>query len=597
MNAYTGLVATRCGLCEEINTTNRQLMSRSSHVSREAITSLRVAIANWYVPVGSWVETGSGSSATVTASIEYPSGTFTQVTFSGSASGVVSDGATLLSDPVSVTIPDNTPFWVRQYWVSTTGVLINPQDVSGAGTVGDGLEMGVSGITDKTMSGTVSGSDNYCPPVAIIGTTTKPSVVIVGDSIAWGEGDLTGDTTGTFGILGRGLQASYAFTNLAQRGDDTALFIAGSTRRQALFPYASHLICQYGFNDIYGAARSAATVLANQATIRGYMKGLGSEKFAYQTTITPKSTSTDSWATTGNQTADGLNGTRLTVNAGIRGLAYYIELADQVESARDSGKWKVTGSAFGYTADGVHPNTAGYALVRDSGVVGVTEVPPSFPTTPLLDLPNRPDEEPISFNGKWTIGDLTGYTGLKVAANGIKRSTAAAQSGLARWNVQRFGPGSEVYVQRVTEYTSDHDFFFILNMTNPGASYNGYLLYISRGSGAYTWQIYRSDAGTLTQLGANVSSQVISDGDWVGARWKDGAVELWYRPSGGDWVLRGSRSDATYPVGYLALSIGFGDNNTTVMKNFGGGSIGGVVSAAYGDFPKPKLRKQSSGGF
>lgn len=61
--------------------------------------------------------------------------------------------------------------------------------------------------------------------------------------------------------------------------------------------------------------------------------------------------------------------------------------------------------------------------------------------------------------------------------------------------------------------------------------------------------------------------------------------------------MRGSRSDATYPVGYLALSIGFGDNNTTVLNNFGGGSMGGVVDAVYGDFPKPKLRKQALGGY
>lgn len=378
MNPYLGLVATRCALCEEANLTNRQLMSRTGHFARTAIASLQIAVANWYVPVDSWVETGTGSTATVTASIEYPAGTFTQVLFSGSASGSVQDLTTLLSDLVTVSIPDGDQFWVRLYWTSTTGVLINPQDVSGAGTIGDGLEMGVSGITDKTLSGTVTAADNGCPPVAIIGMTTKPTAIIVGDSISWGEGDLTGDTTGTFGIVARSIGPQVAFSNFAQRGDDTAAFLASSTLRRALFPYASHLISQYGNNDIYVFARSAATLLANLATIRGYMTDLGPEKRAYQVTITPRSTSTDNWATTGNQTPHASDGTRVVVNTAIRALPYYYEAAGQIEDVLNNGKWKVTGSAFGYTADGIHPNTAGYGLVRDSGALTVPDLTPGY---------------------------------------------------------------------------------------------------------------------------------------------------------------------------------------------------------------------------
>ncbi len=197
-----------------------------------------------------------------------------------------------------------------------------------------------------------------------------------------------------------------------------------------------------------------------------------------------------------------------------------------------------------------------------------------FPTTMPFEVVGRPDEDPISFGGRWTIADLSGYTGLKLSSGGIMRSTAAAQSGLARWNVQQFGPGSEAWVRVATESTDDHDKFILINMTNPGASYNGYLLYISRSAGAYVWQIYRSDAGTLTQLGANVSTQAMTSGDGFGARAKGGQVEFWYYAgSSGRWQNLGSRSDSAYTTGYLAFSIGFGGNNTTVFGQLGGGTI------------------------
>lgn len=101
-----------------------------------------------------------------------------------------------------------------------------------------------------------------------------------------------------------------------------------------------------------------------------------------QTTITPNTTSTDGWATTGNQTP--VNATveshRVQLNDWLRGgapmsgglavavgtsgallagdtghpLYGYWEITDNVESARNSGIWKA-----GYTTDGLHPNITG----------------------------------------------------------------------------------------------------------------------------------------------------------------------------------------------------------------------------------------------
>lgn len=380
LESYTGLVATRCLAPTSLNTTNKQLMARSPHYSRTAITSLQIVIPNWYVnPASTHAEIGSGADATVTASIEYPSGTFTQVLFSGVAAGTVPNVGQLLSDAVTVTIPDNTLFWVRIFWTSTAGIFSVAHDLSGTGLPGSGLEVAVSGLTDKTMSGTVTAADNEFSPVAIIGTTTAPSFVIVGDSIALGDSarETVGDASGDFGVVARSIGPLYAYASYAQNGDQAEDFVASHTNRAALFQYASHLASEYGSNDLYTNSASVATVQGLLQTIWGYMTGLGAEKRVYQTTITPRTTSTDSWATTGNQAqvSSTINGRRTTLNDWIRGIPSgahgYFDIADASETSRNSGIWNVTGVANGYTADGVHPNTAGSILIRDSGVVTI----------------------------------------------------------------------------------------------------------------------------------------------------------------------------------------------------------------------------------
>jgi len=389
-----------------LNTTNRQLMSRSPHYARTNITSLQIVVPNFYRGVSSpWAEIGSGSAATVTASIEYPIGTMTRVLFSGNVTGTVTDNSYLVSDSVSVTIPNGALFAVRMYWTSTTGVFyVTNGSMAAIGNTG--LEMGVSGITDKTMSGNVTGSSNNFPPVAIIGTTTKPSWIIVGDSITFGQGDATLDSTGDQGIAARSIGPYYAYTNLSRSGDQADKFVASHTNAVALFQYASHLGCFYGSNDLYTLGATAAATLTDMQAIWGYMTALGAEKKAYQTTITPRTTSTDSWATTGNQThtSGTVEARRTSLNNTLRGiptgLTDCFDVADAIETSRDSGIWRVTGSANGYTADGVHPNTPGSLLVSAAGVIDIRE---SF----LTDAAG-PVSDPYSDGGLGTLSDAAG---------------------------------------------------------------------------------------------------------------------------------------------------------------------------------------------
>jgi hypothetical protein len=373
MTAYEGLVATRGLAPINLNTTNRQLMSRSPHYARDDITSLKVAIPNWRVRNASpFDEQGVGSTATVTASVEYPSGTFTRVLFGGVASGTIANGSTIFSDYTNVNIPNGSLFWIRIYYTSSTGVLSIPQDTS---AIGSGLETGVSGISDKTMSGTVTSAGNTFPPIAIIGVTAKPSVIAIGDSKLLGANDLTGDSSGDFGDVDRSIGPSFAYSSSGQNGDAAFRYVSAHAQRNLLLPYASDLIVEYGSNDL-SSNRSASTVLSDLETIWGYAQASGLK--VYQVTITPRTTSTDSWATTANQMTWAQNSANNTLNDSIRalpsGLQGAFDLSDVISTSRGSGIWIANGTANYYTTDGIHESTNANLLIKSSSAIATTSI-------------------------------------------------------------------------------------------------------------------------------------------------------------------------------------------------------------------------------
>jgi hypothetical protein len=164
---------------------------------------------------------------------------------------------------------------------------------------------------------------------------------------------------GGSGEVERYVAKNYASFNAGSAGETLVNAATGSyTMRFALAKYCSNVICGYGGNDLI-AGNSLVTILANLATFANKFSG----KPFYQTTLSPYTTSTDLWATTINQTAVASESVRVSLNNAIRQglgapISGYIETADNSESARDSGKWKVTGSANGYTSDGIHGNAA-----------------------------------------------------------------------------------------------------------------------------------------------------------------------------------------------------------------------------------------------
>lgn len=361
--SFIGQVGSRSFVPTGVGASTSTFMTRTAFYMRaRSVPALQICWPNWFVDANNGTSTletttGVGTLTISGASIEYPAGVFHRCLFNGSSSIALSAGATQFTDPCVVAIPPGALAFVRARVTSTTGPVFGSTGPNYNTSLGDALQQT---NTDLTMTGTVTdgGFGGAYFPCAIVGRTTASSFAILGDSRATGVGDVTVDSTGDTGELMRGLGGQCPVMNLACPGEMGSIFAANATRRTKLMQYVTHIGCAYGINDIEFNSQSSAQV---QATITN-IAALASQKVFFQLTLSPVSNSTDSWATTANQTTSVNNSTRVSVNTAIRsgtiqGIDGVIEIADLMETSRGSGIWNVTGVANGWTADGLHGNT------------------------------------------------------------------------------------------------------------------------------------------------------------------------------------------------------------------------------------------------
>lgn len=380
---YIGNVATGCRKHNIYSGIVKLYNARTPHWTRSSVTRLKLVLANWYA--NSAGEALPANTATFTASIEYPVGTYTQVTFSASSSGTCAAGSTLESDWVTVSIPANTKFFARVYHSSSAGFCYYqmPTDSGNVDSAnGATIEFSNTTLTDKTMSGTIGNSNSVaCAyPVAIVSDTTAPTCLLIGDSICEGEDDTYDGTQHALGYLERAIEPYYGFSNMGTSGEPASTFISAGSRRAALAQYFSHIICEYGVNDM-GAVASGAALVARLNNVYALVPFAG-KKFI-QTTLSPRSTSTDTWITKANQTVPTYyvvgakcDAANTLIRAGGVGNSACIDLLSGAFDPADN-KWLVDGTANKYTSDGIHPKQfaakAMAALFNRSSISGVAD--------------------------------------------------------------------------------------------------------------------------------------------------------------------------------------------------------------------------------
>jgi hypothetical protein len=364
-------------------------------------SDIRLVYANYYNGVSF-----TANAITVKAAIEYPAvaavgnggqtGAKLRAWFKGVRSFTLDPAAWIVSDPIAIDLTAGQIIYTRTYVSVASAGMVWPVDLYTKSGNWEGATRGApaTDLVDSSGSTIAQSTEAGFGPVAIIGTpkSGRPGVIgIVGDSISYGSGDT--DPNG-MGFAQRAvLAANLPYMNVAKPGEK-ATDIATTPTEFLKLRMVSTMACTkviegYSRND-WANSRTLAQIQADKLTIWGWFYARNIPVYAW--TSIPGTTSTDSWATVGNQTTVAGESVRLTLNAWIRDgapidattraavvvgtssnvlrigaathpVAAYWELADTVESARDSGKWKAS-----YTADGTHPNATGHAAMA-AGVV------------------------------------------------------------------------------------------------------------------------------------------------------------------------------------------------------------------------------------
>ncbi|MDO7844605.1 SGNH/GDSL hydrolase family protein [Sphingomonas immobilis] len=363
-------VATRCAFARGYSATPKQMMARTYHRALDDISALQIVEANWYSNAGT--ETGTGGTLSVTAAIEYPLNTCTAVTWGGAGTGSAATNTNLFSDFVAVSIPKGALFAIRRYVTNASGIVFSTiSDQTDRGFGIDVFGYAASGIADQTLSGTqvstaqAAGLCSY--PAAILARTRRPSFGIVGDSRSAGaittSSTASFDASGNVGEIARGLAtAGYAALNGGVYGTQAAQFVASHARQVEILRYCPYIVLEHAINDVT-AGRTAAQIQADLTAIAGYFPNAR----IIVSTTPPVTSSTDGWASLANQTTHANNAVRVAVNTWKRGVPQPFfdcwDVADTVESARNSGLWKPN-----FTLDGTHESDVAYAAIQaDAG--------------------------------------------------------------------------------------------------------------------------------------------------------------------------------------------------------------------------------------
>jgi len=404
---YVGEIATRARIATLLDTTHNQLMTESFHIVRGAHTNPQFVFSNFYNGFGGG-QIGPGASATITASVEYPPGTCTQIKWSGSSTLTVANAAIAApSDPVSLSLPDGAIIGVRQFYQTASSGIIYLGAVNGTVTpppLGDVSRVAVSGLSDQTVSCdtiTSNTTSYFLTPVAIIAQTTKPAVCIVGDSIAYANNDGLGNASGDIEVIARSVGPSFGYIHIDSAGT-TALEFTQNNIVTPLLNYCSAMIVEFGINDFALNGVTTAQLESYLTTIYGYAPA-GMQVF--QTTLTPYTTSSDSWATTANQSTEAWESKRVTFNDALRAATFgpvsgYFDQAAAAETSTDSGLWKAgvsfpqCGSPNYWTTDGVHFGTCSATQGAAQGVIDTSRI--HYPYLLNRDLaPSSNDNGPV----------------------------------------------------------------------------------------------------------------------------------------------------------------------------------------------------------
>jgi lysophospholipase L1-like esterase len=399
--------------CKHYTTTQTatNLNSRSRHVAMFDGQDLRMVFGNV-----TGIETTAGlGTITVTASLELPSAggsahgdgsqdsgagsQFFQVTWNGQPSVTILPGTYApKSDAMPISVYKGKVYFIRTYVTCASGAITlqaaNP--TSGPG----GYESSNTTAADQTMSGAASGTTGgvYGPQLVEATPAQRypqlPYVVLLGDSI------LDGVSRGVFSWADQVLEAARVpHIKLSMSGEQSIQWLNvrglintdnGHFYRGRFVGGATDIVHTYCINDFAGGNATGAQMQGRALSMAAYAASYNAR--FHTTTCTPKSGTTDAWATAVNQTPN-MSGpsetARLFYNAWLRDgaptlagaavatgsnangtlragaighpFAGVIDVAAPVEISNGAGG--IVWHPSSLTTDGLHPGDSGHNMM------------------------------------------------------------------------------------------------------------------------------------------------------------------------------------------------------------------------------------------
>ena len=368
-----------------LTASNHKHICRTRHYIGNAATSNLVFLDNnWYLPDvnGSQdvIETDNNNPYIMQRGVEY-NGVCVPVRWGGSLSVTVNPGALVQSDPLLpsefgvTSFPAGAEFFIRtERLVSIGGNSVWYRNTANSPAISGERAMGAGEATASIVHNTGALVDGggwtamgvLFMPCAILGLTAagNKGFVTVGASIEAGANDNAGGdgVNGNGGYIRRAIANRYGNINLMKGGESARSFVNNSAKRRQLLQYGDVMLCGHGGND-YSYGYPVPITQERFRTIWAYGKAAGMR--VHQISLSPKTNSTDSWATVANQTPrsgfDVGGAWRDAMHTYIQAqvptlIDGFINMGGSQEDTAARDKWRVDLGTP--TTDGTHPSAA-----------------------------------------------------------------------------------------------------------------------------------------------------------------------------------------------------------------------------------------------
>jgi lysophospholipase L1-like esterase len=334
--------------------------------------------------------------------IECPNGNIILVTWAGGRTKLVSPGDNdIVSDEILPTAAGyTTEFPAGTYIIKTeisftSGGSIpfvqNSHNVVSHTYVGASTTLTADTAGPLVYTGTAPsspGNVGFKPILLGRQSTERACFIGLGDSIS--DGAVDGGTNSIYGIgfmqraMGNNGTNAVPCLGFYSHGVRTWLYKqeedANIGKWVTLLKYANHAVVELSTNDI--GVYASNILEADMKEVWNILRAAQIESIT-QVPVLAFTSSTDNWATSGNQTAAANWGAAtsrrstfnamLTTELALETIDYIVNTSTVLDST-DTWKWKTNGSAKFVNDDDVHPNTNGHALLATALRAVINEI-------------------------------------------------------------------------------------------------------------------------------------------------------------------------------------------------------------------------------